>query len=379
MKLPQYGIALTAPGLERITSQELSRIGLEEDGRLPGRIRFGLHSDPVSSLLKANLWLRTCDRVLMELASAQVEDFGRLYDVVREVPWELYVGADEWPVVEKVRTKDSKLSAQTSIQSIVHKAALDRLCERHHRQRMNATGTRRGIRIYLDSNWCTLGLDTSGEALSRRGYRLDSGVAPLKESVAAGLLFLSGWSRRLDFLDPFCGSGTIAIEAALFALNKAPGLDRTFALESMPVSRQSGLGTARSDARRMIKNDAQVLILASDADPSVLVLAKANAQRAGCADLIRFSRAKAEESTPPGPKGVLLCNPPYGERLGTEEEALELYKSLAPLRPRFQDWGMGFMTAREDFGTWFGARGSARKIMNGAEEQWFHWYPGRSK
>lgn len=392
MKSPHYGLALCALGLEKVCQNELEKIGLAASGREPGRVRFLLAGaeEPegaklASSLMRANLCLRTAERVLIEAGRFGARDFDELFESVRAIPWELYFRREDRLVIERVRIKDSRLAAQTSVQSVVHKAVYERLCSVYKVERMSETGKERSLRVYLDSDECLLGLDTSGEALHRRGYRLAVGQAPLKETVAAGALLLAGWNRRQSLLDPFCGSGTIAVEAALFALDRAPGLGRAFALEDMPLA----IGSAESSralsdevtaAKDRVRRDAEFRIVGSDTDPAALEAARANAARAGVAAGVEFRLAKAEDARPEYESGSLICNPPYGERLGSPEEAEALYRRMGETASRFSGWGLGFVTNRFDFGDFFGRYATTAKfIVNGAEEQWFHWYPAGSE
>jgi len=378
----EFALALCAVGLEKVCQAELERLGFGVERREPGRVRFALIGSlgTAASLMRANIGLRTAERILYEAGRFPAPGFDELFEAVRSIPWERFFRREDKLVVERVRTRRSRLSAQTSIQSVTHKAVYERLSERFHLARLPETGRVRGLRAYLDEDQCVLGLDTSGEALHKRGYRLAAGKAPLKETVAAGVLFLSGWSRRLPLLDPFCGSGTIAIEAALFAMDRSPGLGRSFGFEDMPLaSAGEGGGKASAEveaAKARVRRDADFRICASDADPGAVEDARANSGRAGVAEGIEFRVAKAEDAAPPFDRGSLLCNPPYGERLGTPEEARELYRLMGEASSRFDGWGMGFVTNDPNFGESFGRRAAhARKIVNGAEEQYFHWYP----
>jgi putative N6-adenine-specific DNA methylase len=386
VKSPEFGLALCALGLEKVCQNEIERIGLVAQGREPGRVRFALGEGDkaAASLMRANLCLRTAERVLVEGGRFRALDFDQLFETVRAMPWELYFRREDKLVIERVRIKDSQLAAQTAVQSVVHKAVYERLLSVYKIVRMPETGKERGLRVYLDSNDCLIGLDTSGEALHKRGYRLAVAQAPLKETIAAGILFLSGWNRRLPLLDPFCGSGTIAVEAALFAMDRAPGLGRAFALEDMPFALGEGRGTpvaAETEAAKArVRRDAEFRIIGSDADPRALEAARANAGRAGVAAGLEFRLGKAEDAKPEYDVGSLLCNPPYGERLGTVDEAEATYRALGEASSRFSGWGLGFVTNRPDFGDYFGRYApAAHKVINGAEEQWFHWYPAGSE
>jgi putative N6-adenine-specific DNA methylase len=386
VKQPEHGLALCALGLEKVLANELERIGLPVEGREPGRVRFGLASGPggsrAAALMRANLCLRTAERVLIEADRFHAENFDELFESVRALPWELYFRRDDRLAIERVRLRDSKLAAQTSVQSVVHKAVYDRLCKVYNLSRLPENGQERSLRVYIDSDQCLLGLDSSGDALHKRGYRRSTGEAPLKETIAAGVLLLAGWSRRSPLFDPFCGSGTIAIEAAHFAMDRAPGLGRAFAFEAFPFSLEdAGAVSAEIEAAKArVRRDAEFRIVARDADPRALESARANAARAGVAAGIEFKQAKAEDAAPPYESGHLVCNPPYGERLGSVEESEALYRRLGETAARFSGWGLGFVTNRSDFGDFFGRYApTAKLIVNGAEEQWFHWYPAGSE
>jgi putative N6-adenine-specific DNA methylase len=384
VKRPEHGLALCALGLEKVCANELERIGIATEGREPGRVRFGIGegAEAVAALMRANLCLRSSERVLIEAGRFHAENFDELFESVRSLPWELYFRREDRLNIERVRLHDSQLAAQTSVQSIVHKAVYDRLGKVYNLSRLPENGEERSLRVYIDSDQCLLGLDSSGEALHRRGYRKSTGEAPLKETLAAGVLLLAGWSRRSPLLDPFCGSGTLAVEAALFAMDRAPGLGRAFALESFPFALENAksLSGEVEAAKARVRRDAEFRIHASDADPHALEAARANAARAGVAAGIEFKQSRAEDATPPYESGHLICNPPYGERMGSVEEAEALYRRLGETALRFTGWGMGFVTNRPDFGDFFGRYAPTSKlIMNGAEEQWFHWYPAGSE
>ncbi len=352
---------------------ELERLGMEPTGRSPGRVFFAADA---AGLFRANLCLRTAERVLVEAARYRAEDFDALFEGARAPAWEDFFGLEDRLVIERVRANRSQLDAQTSIQSVVHKAVYEKLGQAYGLERLPETGRERSVRVYLEDDECVIGIDVSGEALHKRGYRKSAGLAPLKETVAAGVLLLAGWSRRLPLLDPFCGSGTLLIEAALFGIDSAPGLGRDFELETMPLADPEAFEAERAAAKARIKTDAELFLVGSDVDEAVLAGARANAERAGVANLIDFRVGKAEDAEPLAEKGLLITNPPYGERLGTEEEAEDLYRRLGALAPRFKGWGLGFVTNRSDFGDFFGRRAvTERRVMNGAEEQWFHWYP----
>ena len=376
MNTATHALALCALGLEKVLQSEIERIGLKTAGREPGRVRFELGPSPDASLMRANLCLRTAERILIEIGRFHAENFDELFEHVRNLPWELYFHRDDRLVIERVRLRDSALAAQTSVQSVTHKAIYERLGGIYNLSHLPESGAERSLRVYIESDQCLLGLDSSGEALHKRGYRRATSEAPLKETVAAGLLFLSGWNRRIPLLDPFCGAGTIAIEAALYAMDRAPGLGRAFALEGMPFAKSSVLGAEAEAAKARVRRDAEFRILGTDVDTRALEAARANAALAGVAAGVEFRKGKAEDAVPEYEKGYLLGNPPYGERLGTVEEAEALYRRMGEVAGRFSGWGLGFIVNRPDFGDFFGLYApTEHKIVNGAEEQWFHWYP----
>ncbi|MGO8694423.1 MAG: THUMP domain-containing class I SAM-dependent RNA methyltransferase [Rectinemataceae bacterium] len=380
-----HALALCALGLEKVCVSEIQRLGIEVEGRESGRVRFLLGASGAAVLMRANLCLRSAERVLIEVGRFHAENFDELFEQVRSHPWEAYFGRDDKLAIERVRLHDSQLAAQTSVQSVVHKAVYDRLGAVYRLSRLPESGVQRGLRVYIDRDECVLGLDSSGDALHKRGYRRSAGEAPLKETLAAGILFLSGWNRRLPLLDPFCGSGTIAIEAALLAMDRAPGLGRHFGLEGMPFVERAAVSGEVEAARGRVRRDVEFRIEGCDSDPRAIDAARANAGRAGLSQDrlsqgLVFRQAQAEEAAPGYEAGYLLCNPPYGERMGTREEAESLYRRLGETAARFTGWGLGFVTNRPDFGDFFGRRATtARKIVNGAEEQWFHWYPTESR
>lgn len=339
-------------------------------------MRFELGDRPDAALMRANLCLRCAERILVEVGRFHAENFDELFEAVRALPWELYFRRDDRLVIERVRLRDSALAAQTSVQSIAHKAVYERLGRVFNLSRLPESGAERSLRIYIESDQCLVGLDASGEALHRRGYRRATTEAPLKETVAAGIIFLSGWNRRIPLVDPFCGSGTIAVEAALYAMDRAPGLGRAFALEGMPFAQSASLRAEVEAARSRVRRDVEFRIVGTDSDPRALEAARANAALAGVAAGLEFRKGRAEDSSPDYESGYLLGNPPYGERLGTVADAEALYRRMGEMAGRFSGWGLGFIVNRPDFGDFFGYEAPKRhKIVNGAEEQWFHWYP----
>lgn len=377
--------ASCAVGIEKVVAGELERMGLEPSSRSAGRV--GFEADK-AGLAKALVGLRTADRLFLEAGVFPANDFDELFDGITNMPWERWVGPKDRLVIEKAKSLQSKLSAQSSLQSVGQKAAYDRLCGTYGVGRMPETGPAVLTRIRVERDVATVELDLCGEALSRRGYRRRPTEAPLKESVAAAVLFMSGWRRSFPLYDPFCGSGTIPIEAALYAFDIAPGLGRGFSWELMPDGGAAQVAAAKESARAAINLDRDVTIAGSDADQAALDSALANAGLAKVADRIRFFRAKAEEAAPFAEKGFIVTDPPYGKRLGTPAEAEALYASLGAFADRFKRWELCFVVDREDFGSFAGPREGAAekrpanpryparsawkksKIVDGAETRW---------
>lgn len=361
--------ATCAIGLERVLASELERFGLTTGARSAGRVSAQADRHTLASALAG---LRTADRLFLLAGSFPAADFDQLFEGVRAIPWELWVGKNDKLVIEKAKSSRSAVAAQNAIQAMSLKAAYERLCPRYGVSRMPETGALVSARVRIEDDKAVVELDLCGEALSRRGYRKHPTEAPLKESVAAALLYSAGWRYNTALYDPFCGSGTIPIEAALMGLNVAPGLLREFAWESMPDGGRSELIEVREKARSAIRTDRDLQISGSDADKSALESALANARLARVDDRVRFFQARAELAAPFTDKGMVITDPPYGKRLGTPAEADALYASLSSFRDRFKGWELCFVVDREDFSSFPGSKGSSLKIIDGSETRFFH-------
>ncbi len=339
--------ASCAVGLEKVLAGELKRLNIEPVSRSAGRV--GFEADH-TTLARALVELRTADRIFLVAGSFPARNFDELFDGYREMPWEHWVGPGDRLVIEKARAIQSALSAQNAIQSVGQKAAYDRLCQKYGVSRMPETAGTVLSRVRIERDVATVEIDLCGEALSRRGYRKRPTEAPLKETVAAAVLFLSGWRRSFPLYDPFCGSGTIPVEAALYAFDLAPGLGRGFSWEKMPDGGARAVALAKEQARNAVRLDRDVLIAGSDSDQAALDAAMANAGLAGVGGRLRFFRARAEEAAPFAERGFIVTDPPYGKRLGTPAEAEALYASLGAFAERFARWELCFVVDREDFG-----------------------------
>lgn len=358
-------IALCAVGAEKILGNELKHLGYKLTGNAPGRVSFIGDDD---SLFRTNLCLRTADRVFLQMATYTAEDFDQLFDGVHNIDWQDYFKKDTKVIVDKVRCYKSKLNSEHAIQGIVQKAIYQKLGERWHMSSLPETGSEANVRVYIDENTAFILLDLSGLPLHKRGYRVDGGIAPLRETVAAVLLHEMMWRRKTPLHDPFCGSGTIAIEATLYAFNVAPGFGRRFAIESLPIYNSKRAAEIRKHEAEQIRTDVEVRITGSDIDPTAVERSRKNAEYAcvtagralqliGNDDKILrpdFIQADFSELTAPYDSGLLLCNPPYGERLGDEKEAEELYKKMQYLWTEFNGWEFGVITSHKKFQESFG-------------------------
>ena len=382
-------VALCAVGAEKILGNEIKHLGYKLISNAPGRVTFEGDDD---ALFRANLCLRTADRLYLQLAHYKAFGFDDLYDGAYAVNWQDFLKKDSRIVVDKVRVYKSKLNSQNSIQGMVHKAIYAKLGDVWLMQTLPETGEESDIRVYVDDNQVYILLDLSGLPLHKRGYRTDGGLAPLRETTAAVLLQETMWRRKTPLHDPFCGSGTIAIEATLYAFNVAPGLGRRFALENLPIYNAARAEEIRAQEAANIRTDVEVRITGSDIDAHAVERAKQNAEHAcvmaGRAlksigiskHIIRpdFVQADFADLSAPYDEGLLLCNPPYGERIGEKEEVAELYKNMASLRSDFKGWDIGVITSSDTFQNDFGH--NANKIKNfkaGNLDTYFYIYSSR--
>lgn len=380
-------LALCAAGAEKALSNELKKlagtggISLVESGF--GRVRF---TAELTGLYHALFRLRTADRILLEAASFPSPDFDALFEGARRVRWDSYVPKGMGIHVGKVRTNRSALRAETSVQAAVHKAAAEQLCSRYGINRLpEAWAAKQAeLRVYLEKNRACLLVDLSGEPLFRRGYRQEGGTAPLRETTAAAMILLSGWKRKFPLYDPMCGSGTIALEAALYARNLAPGIGRNFALNDLAIADRRVCEAVRNECAAMAEFDRTVRIYGSDAGESAAAQARANAARAlhsaGGGTVppvfraLPLSRAKPPAETA-GEAGFIITNPPYGRRIGSPESAEAGYREMIILAENFPGWKLVLLCDHPGFESHFGKKASSvRGLKNGVVETWLYEY-----
>ncbi len=384
-------VALCAVGAEKILGNEIKLLGYKLSGNAPGRVFFEGDDD---ALFRANLCLRTADRVYLLMARYRAEDFDQLFDGVYSVNWQDFFKKDTKVTVDKVRSFRSKLNSEHSVQGMVQKAIYKKLGDKWNMSSLPESGEQSDVRVYLDNNEALILLDLSGLPLHKRGYRTDGGVAPLRETTAAVLLQMMMWKRKIPLHDPFCGSGTLPIEASLYAFNVAPGLGRRFALENLPIfNKERALEIKKAETAK-IRTDVEVRITGTDIDPSAVERARVNAEHA-CVMAGRalksigidshlwrpdFQVSDFKDIEAPYDNGMIICNPPYGERLGDEAQAAELYSSMKTLFTDFKGWQIGVITAHKEFQENVDRYASVLKsIKSGNLDTTFYIYNGTEK
>ncbi len=348
-------------GLEGLAGDELRRLNMENVRVEDRRVLFtGNESD----LAKANICLRTGERVMIVLAQFTAKSFKELFQGVYHAELERFIPKDgQFPV--KGHCLNSQLMSVSDCQAIIKKAASRRLGEKYGVSWLPETGIKYQMHFTILNDQVTLSLDTTGAGLHKRGYRAVSNEAPLHETLAAGMIQLARYRGREFFWDPFCGSGTIPIEAALIAKNRAPGLNRRFAAEEFPWMPKEAWEQARTEAKdREFKGNYR--ILGSDNDPACVSLAMANARKAGVADAIEFRDGDATKMSLPAESGIIVCNPPYGERMMEQQSAQRLYGALGRHLKFANDWKKFVITSEPEFEHYFGCRADKkRKFYNG--------------
>jgi len=368
-------VATAAFGLESVVAYELKRLGLEKSGTENGRISF---SGTERDVARTNIWLRTADRVLIEAARFPASDFEELFQGVRKVPWEDIIPVDG-AVHVTGRSVRSKLSSVPACQSVVKKAVIEALKRKHRAETFAETGPRFVIEVSLNKDVAMIDIDTTGPGLHKRGYRSAAGEAALKETLAAGLVYLSRWKPGMVLADPFCGSGTIAIEAAMIGRNIAPGITRRFASEKWAFISSEVWEEARREAESLANRE-KLHILASDIDETVLLKARRNARHAGVLSAIDLKRHDFRELPLDAGGGIVVSNPPYGERSGDRRTAMELAREMGAVFTRFPGWSFFVLTGFEEFEKHYGKHAdSNRKLYNGRIKCYLYEYRSKFK
>jgi len=366
-------IATTAFGLEAVVKREVQSLGFKDIRVLDGRVDF---SGGPADIAKTNIWLRSADRVLLNMGEFTALSFDELFEGTKALDWEQWIPINgKFDVTGK--SIRSQLHSVPDCQAIVKKAVVERLKIRYRTDWFKEDGPEYKIQVGLLKDKATLTIDTSGLGLHKRGYRPIASVAPLKETLAAALINLTYWKRDRILLDPLCGSGTIPIEGALLAKNIAPGLNRGFVSENWAQIPARIWKDAREEANAVIIRDFQPLIFGSDIDPGAVELARHNAGKAGVGKYIHFETKALNNITLPGRGGIAVCNPPYAERLGTVSEVEQLYADMREVFSRDDSWSLNVITPDEFFEGIYGKKASAkRKLFNGRIKTDYYQYPG---
>lgn len=367
-------IATTTFGLEAVVKREAMRLGFKNIKVSDGRVEF---EGDETSIVKANLWFRCADRVLIKMGEFKVLSFEELFEKTKALPWDKWIDKDgEFTVTGK--SIKSQLFSVPDCQAIVKKAIVEKMKQRYEDiEWFEETGAKYTVQVAILKDIATLTIDTSGAGLHKRGYRENAVEAPLKETLAAAMVELSYWRKNRILLDPFCGSGTIAIEAALIAKNIAPGLNRHFAAEEWAQIDKKYWDIQRQEAYNCIDNEIVPQIYASDIDAQAVEIAVSNAKKAGVDKYINFSVQDFEDININQRYGVVICNPPYGERMGDAKQIQNIAKELGKMFEKETTWSVYVITSDENFEKFYGKKAdNKRKLFNGRIKTDYYQYYG---
>lgn len=362
-------------GLEAVLKKEILDLGYEISLVEDGRVTF-IGDD--EAICRANVFLRTAERVLLKAGSFKAETFEELFQGTRNIPWEDFIPEDGKFWVAKASSIKSKLFSPSDIQSIMKKAMVERLKNRYGVTWFPENGASYPLRVFLYKDMVTVGIDTSGESLHKRGYRTLTSKAPITETLAAALILLTPWNRERILVDPFCGSGTFPIEAAMMAANMAPGMNRSFLAEEWRnVIKRKCWYEAMDEAADLVEEDVQVDIQGYDVDGDIVKAARTNAQSAGVDHMIHFQQRPVSALSHPKKYGFIISNPPYGERIEEKENLPALYREIGERFAALDSWSMYLITSYEDAQKYIGRKADKnRKIYNGMLKTYFYQFMG---
>ena len=371
-------LELIAPchfGMESVLKREIYDLGYEISQVEDGRVTF---LGDWEAVVRANIFLRTAERILLKAGTFQARTFEELFQGTKEIPWERYIPADGKFWVTKATSVRSTLFSTSDIQSIIKKAMVERLKTVYHQEWFSEEGASYPVRAFLLKDQVTLALDTTGESLHRRGYRIYKSKAPLTETLAAALLMLTPWRKDRILVDPFCGSGTFPIEAAMMAANMAPGMKRNFLGETWEnLILEELWEDAREEAKDLADVNIRPDIQGYDLDSDVVRAARENARLAGVDHLIHFQQRPVSALSHPKKYGFLVTNPPYGERLDEKENLPALYRELGERFAALDSWSAYIISAYEDAEKYIGRKADKnRKIYNGMMKTYFYQFLG---
>lgn len=371
-------IELIAPchfGMEAVLKREIIDLGYDVKKVEDGRVTFIGDEEAVC---RSNIFLRTAERILWKIGSFQAQTFEQLFDYTKELPWEQYIPVDGKFWVKKASSVKSRLFSLSDIQSIVKKAMVERMKSCYGLSWFEETGAEYPVRVFILKDEVTIAFDTSGEHLHKRGYRQMVSKAPITETLAASLIMLTPWEKNRILVDPFCGSGTFAIEAAMMAANMAPGMNRTFTAEQWKnlINRKMWYETVE-EANDLIDFSVDTDIQGYDIDGTMIKAARKNARDAGVEQLIHFQERAVRELNHPKKYGFLIMNPPYGERLEEKEKLPELYREIGEAMERLDTWSVYMITSYEDAQRYIGRKADKkRKIYNGMLKTYYYQFLG---
>lgn len=362
-------------GLEAVLKKEIIDLGYDITESVDGRITFAGDADAVC---RANICLRTAERILIKVGSFHAETFEDLYQGVKALPWEEFIPERGKFWVKKASSVKSKLFSPSDIQSIVKKAIVERMKQSYHTDWFKEDAESYPIRVFLMKDEVTVALDTTGDSLHKRGYRKLESKAPIAENLAAALIMLTPWHGDRILIDPFCGSGTIPIEAAMMAANIAPGMNRNFTAESWKhIITPQNWQDVRDEARDEIITDVETDIQGYDLDPEMVEIARINAKKAGVDHMIHFQARDIADLSHRKKYGFIITNPPYGERIGEQKELPALYKTIGQRYKELDAWSMYLITGFEQAEKYLGLKATKnRKIYNGMIKTYFYQFMG---
>ena len=362
-------------GMESVLKREITDLGYDITEVADGRVTFFGDEE---ALCRANIFLRTAERILIKVGSFHAESFEELFQGTRALPWEEYIPEDGKFWVAKAASVKSKLFSPSDIQAIMKKAMVERLKQKYGREWFQEDGENYPVRVFLMKDEVTVGLDSTGESLHKRGYRKLTAKAPIAENLAAALILLTPWNKDRILVDPFCGSGTFPIEAAMMAAGMAPGMNRSFTAENWPhiVAKRNWYDTL-DEANELIDLFVETDIQGSDIDDHMVSIARENAKLAGVDKLIHFQRRGVEELSHSKKYGFLITNPPYGERLQDKQEMPALYRVIGERFKALDSWSMYLITAYENAERDIGRKADKnRKIYNGMMKTYYYQFLG---
>ena len=362
-------------GLEAVLKREIDDLGYDISKTEDGRVTF---IGDMEALCRANVFLRSAERILLKAGSFTARTFDELFECTKALPWEEWIPKDGKVWVTKASTVKSKLYSSSDIQSIMKKAIVERLKSAYHTEVIPETGASYPVRVFAMKDEFTVGIDSTGESLHKRGYRPEAGKAPISECLAAALIKLTPWNKDRILIDPFCGSGTFPIEAAMIAANIAPGLNRDFTAESWSgIIPKKEWYDAVTEANDMVNTNIETDIQGYDLDGDVIKIARRNAENAGVANLIHFQQRDVAKLSHPKKYGFIITNPPYGERLEEKEALPAIYSALGRQFAQLDSWSAYVITSYQDIEKYFGRKADKnRKIYNGMLKTYFYSFIG---